>query len=156
MYMDNIEIENRIVELNNELNIEIELCKNLDLSLKKFKQSLIRINLILFDISDKMTHYTSDQPKKIVFVNLKHSLENLSKVDGFQPSDKNFLFNEYKQSILGRIHKIINTHAERVVAPTPMRSLSVKTPITHASAGGKTKTKTKTDKTKKNKTNKKR
>ena len=139
MYMD-IQIENRIVKLDKRINKQMEIYKNLELNDLDFQASIVKVNMRLHDIYDALRFYTSEQPKKEVFVNLKHSLENLSKVHGFRPEDNNHFFNVYKQPILGKINEIINTHAERSVPPTPTRSYSRRTPRTRSSAGGKNKT----------------
>uniref|UniRef100_A0A6C0F588 Uncharacterized protein n=1 Tax=viral metagenome TaxID=1070528 RepID=A0A6C0F588_9ZZZZ len=147
MYMD-IQIENHIVKLDKRINKQMEIYKNRELNDLDFHASIVKVNMRLHDIYDALRFYESEQPKKEVFVNLKHSLENLSKVHGFRPEDNNHFFNVYKQPILVKINEIINKHVERSVAPTPTRSYSRRTPRTRSS-GGKTKTK-------KNKTNKKR
>lgn len=143
MYMDlytDIELEDRIVNLNKQLNKKIERLKKLRPMSNKFGPSVIQINEIVFDIYDEIKVYTSEQPKKIVFVKLKESLENLSLIYGFGPNDNNHTFNVYKQSILEKINEIINTHTERITPPTHTRSYSRRTPRTRSSAGGKNKT----------------
>jgi hypothetical protein len=153
--------ENNIVELNKQLNKKIEICKDPNLSENKFGLSVIQINEILFNIYDEIKNYTSGRPKKLVFVELKRSLESLSGIEGFVEGTGNATFDVFKKAIIGKIDDILITPVEHVPPPMHIRSISVRPPRPPASAGGKTKTKTKNKtktktKTKKNKTNKKR
>jgi hypothetical protein len=153
----NKKIEDNMVILNNRLNKQIKICANLSLSEKLFIKSVNKVNKIMLYVYENVVKYTSERPRKSVFNDIKKSLEILSKVDGFRPGDKNFIFDEFKQHIITIIDEILIMPAELTPLPTHTRSLSVRTPITRASAGGKTKTKTKTKTDKnKNKTNKKR
>lgn len=148
LYTD-IQLENRIDKLNKRLNKEMEILKNPGLSDLKLKASIIRVNMTISEIYDAITIYTSEIPKKIVFVKLKESLENLSLIFGFRPNDNNHTFNVFAKTILEKINNIINTQTERIMPPKPTRSYSRRTPRTQSSAGGKSKKN-------KNKTNKKR
>lgn len=145
----NKKIEDNMVILNDRLNKQIKICNNPMLKEDLFIKSANKINKIMLYVYENVVKYTSEHPRKSVFNDIKKSLEILSKVDGFRPGDKNFIFDEFKQHIITIIDEILIMPTEHTPLPTPIRSLSVRTPRTRASAGGKTKKK-------KNKTNKKR